>query len=398
MFESIEMAPPDPILGLTDAFMKDTRPGKINLGVGVYKDESGKTPIFASVKRAEERILGEETTKSYLPIPGSPAYGAAVQDMVFGPDHPIVADKRAVTAHTPGGTGALRVAGDFIKANLNTNRIWISSPTWENHRGVFQAAGLEVETYPYYDADGKRLAFDAMMSALESVPAGEIVLLHACCHNPTGMDPDAEQWKSIADVAARRRFLPFFDFAYQGLGDGLEQDAAGLRIVADAVDEFIVASSFAKNFGLYNERAGALTLVARSGAEAQRAFSQLKLRIRTNYSNPPSHGGAIVTTVLNDPELRALWEGEVRAMCDRIRGMRALFVETLKAKGVDRDFSFITRQRGMFSFSGLTKDQVDALRERYGIYIVASGRINVAAMTPSNMEPLCSAVADVLRG
>ncbi|HOV74228.1 MAG TPA: amino acid aminotransferase [Candidatus Hydrogenedentes bacterium] len=398
MFESIEMAPPDPILGLTDAFMKDTRPGKINLGVGVYKDESGKTPIFASVKRAEERILGEETTKSYLPIPGSPAYGAAVQDMVFGPDHPIVADKRAVTAHTPGGTGALRVAGDFIKANLNTNRIWISSPTWENHRGVFQAAGLEVETYPYYDADGKRLAFDAMMSALESVPAGEIVLLHACCHNPTGMDPDAEQWKAIADVAARRRFLPFFDFAYQGLGDGLEQDAAGLRIVADAVDEFIVASSFAKNFGLYNERAGALTLVARSGAEAQRAFSQLKLRIRTNYSNPPSHGGAIVTTVLNDPELRALWEGEVRAMCDRIRGMRALFVETLKAKGVDRDFSFITRQRGMFSFSGLTKDQVDALRERYGIYIVASGRINVAAMTPSNMEPLCSAVADVLRG
>jgi len=398
MFESIEMAPPDPILGLTDAFMKDTRPGKINLGVGVYKDESGKTPIFASVKRAEERILGEETTKSYLPIPGSPAYGAAVQDMVFGPDHPIVADKRAVTAHTPGGTGALRVAGDFIKANLNTNRIWISSPTWENHRGVFQAAGLEVETYPYYDADGKRLAFDAMMSALESVPAGEIVLLHACCHNPTGMDPDAVQWKSIADVAARRRFLPFFDFAYQGLGDGLEQDAAGLRIVADAVDEFIVASSFAKNFGLYNERAGALTLVARSGAEAQRAFSQLKLRIRTNYSNPPSHGGAIVTTVLNDPELRALWEGEVRAMCDRIRGMRALFVETLKAMGVDRDFSFITRQRGMFSFSGLTKDQVDALRERYGIYIVASGRINVAAMTPSNMEPLCSAVADVLRG
>ena len=398
MFESIEMAPPDPILGLTDAFMKDTRPGKINLGVGVYKDESGKTPIFASVKRAEERILGEETTKSYLPIPGSPAYGAAVQDMVFGPDHPIVADKRAVTAHTPGGTGALRVAGDFIKANLNTNRIWISSPTWENHRGVFQAAGLEVETYPYYDADGKRLAFDAMMSALESVPAGEIVLLHACCHNPTGMDPDAEQWKPIADVAARRRFLPFFDFAYQGLGDGLEQDAAGLRIVADAVDEFIVASSFAKNFGLYNERAGALTLVARSGAEAQRAFSQLKLRIRTNYSNPPSHGGAIVTTVLNDPELRALWEGEVRAMCDRIRGMRALFVETLKAKGVDHDFSFITRQRGMFSFSGLTKDQVDALRERYGIYIVASGRINVAAMTPSNMEPLCSAVADVLRG
>lgn len=397
MFEHIEMAPPDPILGLTDAFAKDTRPGKINLGVGVYKDEGGKTPIFASVKRAEERILRDETTKSYLPIPGAPEYGAAVRRMIFGADHPILAAKRAVTAHTPGGTGALRVAADFIKVNLKTNRIWVSAPTWENHRGVFLAAGLEVETYPYYDAGNKQLAFDAMMAALETVPEGEIVLFHACCHNPTGMDPDAEQWKAIAEVTARRRFMPFFDFAYQGLGDGLEEDAAGLRTVAASVDEFIVSSSFAKNFGLYKERAGAITLVAQSEAAAQCAFSQLKARIRTNYSNPPSHGGAIVTTVLDDPELHAMWEGEVKAMCARINGMRTLFVDTLKAKGVARDFSFITRQRGMFSFSGLTKEQVEVLRERYGIYVVASGRINVAAMTPSNMEPLCSAIAEILK-
>ncbi len=398
MFEHIETAPPDPILGLTDAFVKDPRPGKINLGVGVYKDESGKTPIFASVKRAEERILRDETTKSYLPIPGAPEYGAAVRRMIFGADHPILEAKRAVTAHTPGGTGALRVAGDFIKVNLSTNRIWVSAPTWENHRAVFQAAGLEVETYPYYDADGKQLAFGAMMQALETVPAGEVVLLHACCHNPTGMDPDAEQWKAIADVTARRGFLPFFDFAYQGLGGGLEQDATGLRTVAARVDEFLVSSSFAKNFGLYNERAGAITLVARSEEDAQRAFSQLKVRIRTNYSNPPSHGGAIVTTVLNDPELHALWESEVTAMCARINGMRTLFVETLEAKGVERDFSFITRQRGMFSFSGLTKDQVAVLRDQYGIYVVGSGRINVAAMTPSNMDRLCTVIAEVLQG
>jgi len=396
MFEAIETAPPDPILGLTEAFKRDTRPGKINLGVGVYLDENGVTTVFESVKRAEKRLIEKEISKTYLPIPGAPEYGAAVQHLVFGAGHETIAAKRAVTAHTPGGTGALRVGGDFIKRVFPKARIWVSSPTWENHAGVFKAAGLEVLTYPYYDADKKALAFDEMMNVINAVPAGDVVLFHACCHNPTGMDPNPGQWKAIADAAGRRGFLPFIDFAYQGLGDGLEEDAFGPRTLCRSGREMIVASSFAKNFGLYNERAGALTLVTGSEEVAQRAFSQVKVCIRTNYSNPPAHGGLIVTTILNDAELRGLWIREVKDMCARINGMRSLFVETLKAKGVARDFSFITRQKGMFSFSGLNREQVDTLREKYAIYIVGSGRINVAAMTPGNMDRLCQAIADVL--
>lgn len=396
MFETIETAPADPILGLTEAFKKDARPDKINLGVGIYMNEKGVTPIFDSVKQAEQKILDTETTKSYLPIQGAPEYGVAVQQLVFGASHEIVANKRAVTAHTPGGTGALRVGADFVNRMFPKSRIWISTPTWENHAAVFKAAGVEVQTYPYYDANAKGLAFEPMIAALNEVPAGDVVLLHACCHNPTGMDPDVGQWKAIAEAASKQGFLPFVDFAYQGLGDGIDEDAAGLRTLCEAVPELIVASSFAKNFGLYKERAGALTLVARSEGDAQRALSQMKICIRTNYSNPPAHGGLIVTTVLNDAALRAQWVEEVKTMCARINGMRSLFVETLKQKGVTRDFSFITRQKGMFSFSGLNRDQVDVLREKHGIYIVGSGRINVAAMTPTNMEPLCQAIAEVL--
>jgi aspartate aminotransferase/aromatic-amino-acid transaminase len=396
MFEAIETAPPDPILGLTEAFKKDARPGKINLGVGVYLDENGVTRVFESVKRAEKRLIEKEISKTYLPIPGAPEYGAAVQHLVFGAGHEIIAAKRAVTAHTPGGTGALRVGGDFIKRMFPKARVWVSSPTWENHAGVFKAAGLEVLTYPYYDADKKAVAFDEMMNVIDAVPAGDVVLFHACCHNPTGMDPNPDQWKAIADAAGQSGFLPFIDFAYQGLGDGLEEDAFGPRTLCRPGQEMIVASSFAKNFGLYNERAGALTLVTGSEEVAQRAFSQLKVCIRTNYSNPPAHGGLIVTTILNDAELRGLWAQEVKDMCARINGMRSLFVETLKAKGVARDFSFITRQKGMFSFSGLNRGQVDTLREKYAIYIVGSGRINVAAMTPGNMDRLCQAIASVL--
>jgi aspartate aminotransferase/aromatic-amino-acid transaminase len=396
MFEAIETAPPDPILGLTEAFKKDARPGKINLGVGVYLDENGVTRVFESVKRAEKRLIEKEISKTYLPIPGAPEYGAAVQHLVFGAGHEIIATKRAVTAHTPGGTGALRVGGDFIKRMFPKARVWVSSPTWENHAGVFKAAGLEVLTYPYYDADKKAVAFDEMMNVINAVPAGDVVLFHACCHNPTGMDPNPDQWKAIADAAGERGFLPFIDFAYQGLGDGLEEDAFGPRTLCRPGQEMIVASSFAKNFGLYNERAGALTLVTGSEEVAQRAFSQLKVCIRTNYSNPPAHGGLIVTTILNDAELRGLWAQEVKDMCARINGMRSLFVETLKAKGVSRNFSFITRQKGMFSFSGLNRGQVDTLREKYAIYIVGSGRINVAAMTPGNMDRLCQAIAGVL--
>lgn len=396
MFEKIEMAPPDAILGLTEAFKKDPRPGKINLGVGVYKDEKNNTPVFKSVKKAEEKLLLQETSKTYLPISGAPEYGQAVQTMVFGAGHEIIKSKRAVTAHTPGGTAALRVAGDFIKKIMPGARIWVSAPTWENHVGVFKSAGLEVMNYPYYDAGNKCLAFEDMVKTLESVPSGDVVLFHACCHNPTGMDPDAAQWKALADLAAKKGFVSFFDFAYQGLGEGLEEDAAGLRKFCRAGCEMFVASSFSKNFGLYNERVGALTIVAGDAETAQKVFSQMKVCVRTNYSNPPGHGGAIVATILADPELEALWKSEVREMCDRINGMRKLFVETLKKKGVSVDFSFITRQKGMFSFSGLTREQVDILRDKYSIYAVGSGRINVAGMTPDNMDALCAAIAAIL--
>jgi len=396
MFETIEMAPADPILGLTEAFKTDNREGKINLGVGIYMNDNGVTPIFESVRRAEKRLLEKETSKAYLPIPGSPEYGAAVQQLIFGAGHEVIAAKRAVTAQTPGGTGALRVGADFVKRMFPKARMWVSAPTWENHAGVFKAAGLEVATYPYYDADKKALAFDEMMRSINAVPAGDVVLFHACCHNPTGTDPDPSQWQVIANAVEQRGFLPFVDFAYQGLGDGLDEDATGLRILCRPGRELIVASSFAKNFGLYNDRAGALTLVAASEDAAQRVFSQMKICIRTNYSNPPAHGGLIVTIVLNDPELRALWAQEVKDMCTRIGDMRVFFVETLKAKGVTRDFSFITRQKGMFSFSGLNREQVEALREKYAIYVVGSGRINVAAMTRGNMDRLCQAIAEVL--
>ena len=396
MFEQVEMAPPDAILGLTEAFKSDTRPGKINLGVGVYKTAENETPVLECVQRAGERVVQAETTKSYLPIPGSPVYGSCVREMLFGADSEIVQNERAVTAQTPGGTAALRVGGDLIKKSFPSAAIWLSDPTWANHNGVFGAAGLETKAYPYYDAADKSLAFDDMMAVLAQVPAGDVVLFHACCHNPTGMDPNAEQWKAIAALAADRGFLPFVDFAYQGFGDGLEGDAAGLRAFCRPGCELMVSSSFSKNFGLYKERVGALTIVADSADAAARVFSQLKTCIRRNYSNPPAHGGALVTTVLGDPELRTLWEGEVKEMRDRINGMRKLFVGTLKAKGVEQDFSFIATQRGMFSFSGLNKDQVATLREEHAIYIVGSGRINVAGMTPGNMDALCEAIAQVL--
>ncbi len=398
MFERLETAPTDPILGLTEAFNQDPRPDKINLGVGVYKDENGKTPILASVKRAESELLKRETTKNYLGMAGLPELGTCVQKLVFGADSAILADRRARTAQTPGGTGGLRVAGDFIKTKLPAKRIWVSQPTWPNHHGIFKAAGLEVGTYPYYDAAGKCLDFAGMSKALEQVAAGEVVLFHASCHNPSGVDPTAEQWAQLAEMAVRKKWLPLVDFAYQGLGDGLDEDAAGVRALAARVPEMMVISSFSKNFGLYNERIGALTVVGEDSAAAEKAFGHVKITIRTIYSNPPAHGAGIVATVLQDADLHKLWVGEVAAMRDRINGMRRLFVETLKAKGVRQDFDFITRQRGMFSFSGLNDAQVQALRDKYAIYIVGGGRMNVAGMTQGNMDRLCTAIAEVLAG
>lgn len=396
MFETIATAPPDPILGLTEAFKQDPNSDKINLSVGVYQDATGQTPVLETVKEAERRLLQSEKTKSYMPISGDPVYGGLVQKLVLGENHPAVGSGRAVTVHCPGGTGALRVAGDYLHKLHPGASIWLSDPTWANHPQIFTHAGLQVKTYAYRDAATNGLNFDAMMESLRRIPPGDVVLLHGGCHNPTGIDPTLSQWRQIGEVLAERGILPFVDFAYQGFADGIEEDAAGVRALCGKVEEVLISSSFSKNFALYRERTGALTIVARTPEHAANVLSQVKVVIRANYSNPPAHGGLIVTTVLQDPDLRAKWIAEVNAMRDRINGMRRLFVETLKAKGVKRDFSFITQQRGMFSFSGLTKAQVEELRAKYAIYIVGSGRINVAGMTEANMDRLCEAVKAVL--
>ncbi|WEM43384.1 aspartate/tyrosine/aromatic aminotransferase [Photobacterium sp. DA100] len=396
MFEKISAAPADPILGLTEEFKNDIRPEKINLGVGIYKDESGNTPVLATVKKAEAILLEKETTKSYLSIPGTAEYGLAVQQLLFGADSPIISSKRAQTAQAPGGTGALRLAAEFIKRQLGDVKVWISNPTWANHNGVFTAAGLETVQYSYYDATSKDMDFEAALADLANAAPGDVVLLHGCCHNPTGIDPQAPQWQQLAELCKEKQLLPMFDFAYQGFAKGVEEDAQGLRIFADLCEELLIASSFSKNFGLYNERVGAFTLVAKNSTEATTAFSQVKSIARVIYSNPPAHGAAIVTEILNDAALRAEWEVEVADMRDRIQEMRILFVQTLKDLGVEADFSFIERQNGMFSFSGLSKEQVSRLKDEFGIYIVGSGRISVAGMTKANMQPLCKGIAAVL--
>ena len=397
MFEKLDKAPADPIMGLTEAFRQDPSPHKINLSVGVYQDANGRTPVLDTVKKAEQRLIEKQTSKSYLPIDGSPDYAAAVKELVFGAGSAITAEGRAVTAHTPGGTGALRVAADFLRRQFPGSRLWMSDPTWPNHPKVFEAAGLETQTYPYFDASANTLNFDGIRDALASVEQGDAVLLHGCCHNPTGADLTPAQWDEVGVILADRKAIPLVDFAYQGFADGLEADAQGVRALCKRVPNALIASSFSKNFGLYNERVGALTVVGSSADAADKALSHVKQAIRSNYSNPPAHGGCIVTTILGDAELRAEWEKEVTAMRERIMKMRTLFVDTLRDKGAPQDFSFLKEQRGMFSFSGLTKSQVETLRERYSIYIVGSGRINVAGITEANMEPLCTAIADVLR-
>ncbi|ASU22343.1 aromatic amino acid transaminase [Vibrio qinghaiensis] len=396
MFEKVVAAPADPILGLTEEFKKDPRTEKINLGVGIYKNEAGETPVLATVKKAEAALLESEKTKSYLTIEGTAEYGLAVQKLLFGDESEIVTQKLAKTAQAPGGTGALRVAGEFIKRQIGDVKVWISNPTWANHHGVFNAAGLETTQYSYYNSETKDKDFAAMLTDLEQAQAGDIVLLHGCCHNPTGIDPTDKEWETLAKLVADKGLLPLFDFAYQGFAKGVEEDAQGLRTFAKYNKEILVASSFSKNFGLYNERVGAFTIVAGSTDVAETAFSQIKAIIRSIYSNPPAHGAAVVTYILNNAELRAEWENEVTEMRERIQEMRELFVTTLKAEGVKADFSFIERQNGMFSFSGLNKEQVARLKDELAIYIVGSGRISVAGMTKSNMGPLCRGIAAVL--
>jgi aspartate/tyrosine/aromatic aminotransferase len=397
MFDTLPLAPPDSILGLTEAFQRDPNPKKINLSVGVFKDARGQTPILDCVKEAERRLLVSEQNKGYLPIEGHREYDARVQELLFGAQHEITSSGRAITVQTPGGTGSLRVAADFLKKHFPTARLWHSKPTWANHGAIFTAAGIKIENYAYLDESGRGLDFSAMLATLRGIPAGDIVLLHACCHNPTGIDPTPAQWKQIADVAHERCHLPLVDFAYQGFGDGLEEDAIGLRELARPGKELLVCSSFSKNFGLYGERVGALTIVAAGADAAQRALSQVRISIRTNYSNPPAHGAAIVSAVLSDPALRKQWEQELAAMRERIHAMRELFVATMKKLKPKHDFSFLAGQKGMFSFSGLTNLQVDELRAKHAVYVVGNGgRINVAGMTEGNMGPLCEAIAAVL--
>lgn len=396
MFDNITAAPADPILGLAELFRNDDRPVKINLGIGVYKDETGKTPILTSVKKAEHYLLEHENSKNYLGIDGLADFAAGIQRLLFGEHSDIISNHRACTAQCPGGTGALRIAGDFLRKNTTARRIWVSNPSWPNHRGVFTAAGLEVLEYPYYDPQHHTLDFDAMLNSLQQANTGDVVLLHGCCHNPTGIDPSLEQWQTLAQLTKEKGLLPLFDFAYQGFARGLQEDAEGLRAFAALHQEMLIASSCSKNFGLYNERVGACTLLATDQQTAERAFSQMKSCIRANYSNPPAHGALVVATILNDDSLRAIWQQELTDMRQRIQRMRLLFVSTLKEKGAKQDFCFITRQSGMFSFSGLNKEQVLRLREEFAIYAVASGRVNVAGMTPDNMAPLCEAIVAVL--
>ncbi len=396
MFETVQMAPPDPILGLTEAFKMDPNPDKINLSVGVYQDATGKTPVLASVKEAEKRILAQEDSKGYLPMTGDPGYCQQVQELLFGQGHEIILGKRAATAQCPGGTGALRVAGDYLHTVHPEAKLWLSNPTWANHNTIFAAAGVTCEKYDYRDPATNGLDFDAMCASIKQIPRGDVVLLHGCCHNPTGIDPTPEQWAKIGDLLAEQGVLPLVDFAYQGLAEGIEEDREGLLVLTQKVKQMMICSSFSKNFGLYRERTGALTLVADDAEQAARVMSQVKLRIRYNYSNPPSHGGQIVATVLADKDLKAQWIEEVAGIRNRINDMRHLFVKTLKDMGVQQDFSSIIEQRGMFSFSGLTKEQVLQLRNQNSIYIVDSGRINVAGMTPDNMNRLCEAIKAVL--
>jgi aspartate/tyrosine/aromatic aminotransferase len=391
MWKNVKAAPEDAILGLTEAFKKDPRPGKVNLGVGVYKDERGNTPILDSVKAAEKRIFETQNTKSYMPIAGEAAYGDEVQKMIFG----SLCD-RSATIHTPGGTGALRVAADLL-AKFSSKTIWVSNPTWANHNNMFEAAGLTVKTYPYYNAKTKDLDADGFFAELEKIPAGDSVLLHACCHNPSGVDLSAEQWKKVAAIAAKNGWSALVDFAYQGFGESLEADRVGVEALLAAGVDMLIASSFSKNFGLYRERTGAMTAVAATPADAETAMSHMKATARVLYSNPPAHGGMIVTTILKDKELSKLWRSELDAMRDRIAQARAELAAGLTKRGVPMDCSFMTKQKGMFSFSGLNKDQVNFLLKEKAIYIVGSGRINVAGLTPGNLGYVCDAVAEAMK-
>jgi aromatic-amino-acid transaminase len=395
LFSTIDMAPRDPILGITEAFNADQNPAKINLGVGVYYDDNGKVPLLSCVQKAEALLMAQPAPRTYLPIEGLAAYDKAVQELVFGADSAVIQERRAVTIQAIGGTGALKIGADFLQRFAPGAQVYISNPSWENHRALFESAGFVVNNYAYYDPATKGVDFAAMLADLKEMPEGSIVLLHACCHNPTGADLTSAQWDEVIAAVVSRGLIPFLDMAYQGFGAGIDEDGAVVRRFAATGCPLLVSNSFSKSFSLYGERVGALSVVAASAEETARVTSQLKRVVRTNYSNPPVHGGKVVATVLSTPELRQLWEEELAGMRVRIREMREAFVEKLKAKAPGHDFGFVRQQVGMFSYSGLTKSQVESLRGQ-SIYAVDTGRICVAALNSRNIDIVIDAIAKVL--
>ncbi len=396
LFTAVEMAPRDPILGLNEQFNADTNPNKVNLGVGVYFDDNGKLPLLQCVQTAEKAMMDKPTARGYLPIDGIAAYDAAVKSLVFGADSDVVKTGRVATVQGIGGTGGLKIGADFLKKLNPGAKVLISDPSWENHRALFNSAGFTVETYRYYDATARGVDFDGMLADLNAAASGTIILLHACCHNPTGYDITAAQWEQVIAVIKAKNLTPFLDMAYQGFGYGIAEDGAVIgKFVAAGLD-FFVSTSFSKSFSLYGERVGALSVVCSSKEEADRVLSQLKIVIRTNYSNPPIHGGAVVAAVLGNPELRAVWEAELAEMRVRIKAMRQKLVDGLKTAGVQQDMSFITTQIGMFSYSGLTKEQMVRLRSEFGVYGTDTGRMCVAALNSKNIDYVCQAIAKVI--
>ncbi|KIL04459.1 aromatic amino acid aminotransferase [Stutzerimonas balearica] len=396
LFSAVEMAPRDPILGLNEAFNSDTRPNKVNLGVGVYYNEDGRIPLLRAVAEAEQARIAAHAPRGYLPIEGIAAYDGAVQKMLFGADSALLADGRVVTIQALGGTGALKVGADFLKRLLPDATVAISNPSWENHRALFESAGFPVHQYAYYDAASHGVDRAGMLADLKALPARSIIVLHACCHNPTGVDLGIDDWKQLIEVLREKDHIPFVDIAYQGFGDGIEEDAAAVRLFAETGMTFFVSSSFSKSFSLYGERVGALSIVTGNRDESARVLSQVKRVVRTNYSNPPTHGATVVASVLNSPELRAMWETELGEMRERIRKMRLGMVEQLAAKGAKTDFSFVARQRGMFSYSGLTAEQVERLRVEFGVYAISTGRICAAALNERNLGYVTDAIVQVL--
>ena len=395
LFAAVDMAPRDPILGLNEQFNADPNPAKVNLGIGVYTDENGKLPLLRCVAEAEALVQASPKPRGYLPIDGIAAYDKAVQSLVFGADSAAVTEGRVATVQGLGGTGGLKVGADFLHRLNPAAKVLISDPSWENHRALFTNAGFQVEAYPYYDAAHRRVDVEGMLGALKAAAAGSVVVLHACCHNPTGYDLSPADWARVIDLVKAGGLVPFLDMAYQGFGEGLAEDGAVIGQFLAAGIDFFVSTSFSKSFSLYGERVGALSVVCSSKDEAQRVLSQLKIVIRTNYSNPPTHGAQVVAMVLTTPALRAQWEEELAGMRTRIKQMRALLVDKLHAAGVQQDLSYITRQKGMFSYSGLSKAQMQRLRSEFGVYGVDSGRICVAALNQGNIDAVAKAIAAV---